>query len=80
MAADSGDKCGDIADVLMSITDDQAQFSDIDGDSEAEDGLVLDQQRSTNQLCICEKDVFILMLYQRVVFLFCTPMSCFDVV
>ncbi|VEN58216.1 unnamed protein product [Callosobruchus maculatus] len=49
MAADSGDKCGDIADVLMSITEDQAQFSDIGGDSDAEDGLVLDQQRSTNQ-------------------------------
>nr|CAI5852547.1 unnamed protein product [Callosobruchus analis] len=31
MAAHSGDKYADIADALMSVTDDQAQFSDIGG-------------------------------------------------
>nr|CAI5858678.1 unnamed protein product [Callosobruchus analis] len=45
MAAHSGDKYADIADALMSVTDDQAQFSDIGGDSDAEDGLVLQQPR-----------------------------------
>nr|CAH7718955.1 unnamed protein product [Callosobruchus chinensis]CAI5818917.1 unnamed protein product [Callosobruchus analis]CAH7726829.1 unnamed protein product [Callosobruchus chinensis]CAH7733976.1 unnamed protein product [Callosobruchus chinensis]CAH7741215.1 unnamed protein product [Callosobruchus chinensis] len=49
MAAHSGDKYADIADALMSVTDDQAQFSDIGGDSDAEDGLVLQQPRFKNR-------------------------------